>query len=342
MAPSLFSSEHLADAQAQLDRLIAAHKPGHALQREFQTDPGIYRLDLERIWRRGWLFAGHTCQVKSPGDYFVFDIDTDSLVVIRGDDGEIHAFHNTCRHRGMRVCQEESGHVGRIVCPYHQWTYARNGELLACGGMDRDGDLDRSEFGLHPAHVREVAGLIFVCLAEDPIAFEGAGQSFAAMLRPQGLERAKVAGFTQPYLEFGTVPVLRKKNADRFKSWADIDQKGVTVVTTLGTVFDAQAREYFKVATLRQVEAPALGFQEVLSGRADVTITSNVDAAALVRRYPDLTVAPVDRPRGRRPASFLMPQNDQVWLNYMNNWITIKRMLGFFDELDKKWLQVSD
>lgn len=193
MAPSLFPSSPLADAQAQLDRLIAMHKPGHALPREFQTDPGIYRLDLERIWRRGWLFAGHTCQVKNPGDYFVFDIDTDSLIVIRGDDGRIHALHNTCRHRGSRVCRAVSGHVGRIVCPYHQWTYARTGELLACGSMDRDDNLDRSEFGLHRAHVREVAGLIFVCLAEDPIAFEGAGQSFAAMLRPQGLERAKVA-----------------------------------------------------------------------------------------------------------------------------------------------------
>src|ERR1700730_11110355 len=193
MAPSLFPSRHLADAQAQLDRLIAAHKPGHALPREFQTDPGIYQLDLERIWRRGWLFAGPTSQVKNPGDYFVFDIDTDALVVIRGDDGGIHALHNTCRHRGSRLCQAASGHVGRIVCPYHQWTYARNGELLACGGMDRDGDLDRSEIGLHPAHVREVGGLIFVCLAEDAIAFEEAGQSFAAMLRPQGLERAKIA-----------------------------------------------------------------------------------------------------------------------------------------------------
>jgi cyclohexadienyl dehydratase len=153
------------------------------------------------------------------------------------------------------------------------------------------------------------------------------------------VDRAKVAGFTQPYMEFGTVPVLRKKNVNRFKSWVDIDQKGVTVVTTLGTVFDAQAREYFKLATLKQVEAPALGFQEVLAGRADVTITSNVDAAALVRRYPELAIVPVDRARSRRPASFLMPQNDQVWLNYMNNWITIKRMLGFFDRLDQKWLQ---
>ena len=156
------------------------------------------------------------------------------------------------------------------------------------------------------------------------------------------LERAKVAGFTQAYLEFSTVPVLRRKNTERFRSWADIDQKGVTVATTLGTVFDAQAREFFKTAALKQVEAPAAGYQEVLSGRADVTITSNIDAAALVKRYPELAIATVDRPRARRPASFLVAQNDQVWLNYLNNWITVKRMLGFFDDLEKKWLYAGN
>jgi len=116
----------------------------------------------------------------------------------------------------------------------------------------------------------------------------------------------------------------------------------VTVATTLGTVFDAQAREFFKTAALKQVEAPAAGYQEVLSGRADVTITSNIDAAALVKRYPELAIATVDRPRARRPASFLVAQNDQVWLNYLNNWITVKRMLGFFDDLEKKWLYAGN
>ena len=181
------------DGQSLLERLISEHKPGYALQREFQTDPGIYQLDLERIWRRGWLFAGHTCQVKDPGDYFVFDVDTDSLVVIRGDDGRIHALHNTCRHRGMRICQDETGHVGRIVCPYHQWSYARNGELVACGGMDKDGDVDPRHFGLHRAHLREVAGLIFVCLAAEPIPFDAAERALVPRLGPQGFERAKVA-----------------------------------------------------------------------------------------------------------------------------------------------------
>jgi Rieske 2Fe-2S family protein len=183
----------LAEAEALLDRLLAEHRAGYALQREFQTDPGIYQLDLERIWRRGWLFAGHTCQVKRPGDFFVFDVDTDSVIVIRGDDDRLHALHNTCRHRGMKVCQEEAGHVRRLVCPYHQWSYARDGALEACGGMDRDGDLDRRDFGLHRVHVEEVGGLVFVSLAAEPLPFDGARRDLAPMLRPQGLDRAKVA-----------------------------------------------------------------------------------------------------------------------------------------------------
>lgn len=187
------TSGRLAEAEALLERLIAEHRPGYALPREFHADPGIYQLDLERIWRKSWLFAGHTCQVKKPGDYFVFDIDTDSIIVMRGDGGRIRAMHNTCRHRGMKVCQQESGHVRLIVCPYHQWSYARNGDLVACGGMDRDGDLDRREFGLHQVHVREVEGLIFVCLAAEAPPFEEAERALAPMLLPQGLDRAKVA-----------------------------------------------------------------------------------------------------------------------------------------------------
>jgi Rieske 2Fe-2S family protein len=176
-----------------LEELIAAHTPGHGLPGAFHTHPGIYQLELARIWRRSWLFAGHACQVKAPGDFLVFDLDTDSIIVVRDGDERLHALHNTCRHRGMKVCHAESGRLARFVCPYHQWTYARSGELLACGGMDRDGQVDRAAFGLHRVHVEEVAGLIFVNLAADPVPFAPAAAAIGPMARPQGLARAKVA-----------------------------------------------------------------------------------------------------------------------------------------------------
>ena len=153
------------------------------------------------------------------------------------------------------------------------------------------------------------------------------------------VDRAKVASFTLPYMEFGTVPVVRKKDAAKFKTWADIDRPAVTVATTLGTVFDQQAKEYFKVAKRRQVEAPALSYQEVLSGRAEVCITSNVEAASLIKTYPELAIVPVDKARSRRPASFLVAQDDLIWLNFLNEWIRMKQSLDYFEQLNGKWLR---
>ena len=165
---------------------------GH-ISREIFVNEAIYQQEQEQIFARTWLFVGHESQVPKPGDYFVSCMGEESVILTRDSRQQLHVFLNTCRHRGMKVCQAESGHVGRIVCPYHQWSYARNGELAACGGMDKEGDLDRRDFGLHRMHVREVGGLIFVCLAANPIPFEEAERSLGALLRPQGLERAKVA-----------------------------------------------------------------------------------------------------------------------------------------------------
>jgi Rieske 2Fe-2S family protein len=175
-----------------LERLVAEHRPGYALQREFQVDPAIYQLELERIWRQSWLFAGHSCQARTPGDYFLFGIDTDSIIIARGEDGRLHAMHNTCRHRGTKVCEAESGHVKRLVCPYHQWSYALDGALLACGGMDREDGIDRRELPLHTVAVEEVAGLVFVNLGQTPSAFDTAREEISSRLAIQGLERAKV------------------------------------------------------------------------------------------------------------------------------------------------------
>ena len=74
--------------------LIKSRRTGYGLSGDFYRDSLLYHAELERIWRRGWLFAGHTCQIPEPGDYFTFEIDNDSLIVVRDDEGNINALHN--------------------------------------------------------------------------------------------------------------------------------------------------------------------------------------------------------------------------------------------------------
>ena len=177
--------------QTKIESLVARCQPGWSLAREFYSAEEFYRVDVARLWRAGWLFAGHSCEIPQRGDYFTLEVDTDSIVVLRGDDGAVHALHNVCRHRGSIVCTEPAGRVTRLVCPYHQWTYALDGKLLACRGMGDD--LDKAQFSLHRLHTREVEGLIFISLAQEPVPFEPALEALAPLLRPQGFARAKVA-----------------------------------------------------------------------------------------------------------------------------------------------------
>jgi glycine betaine catabolism A len=174
-----------------LDALLDACQPGWSLPGAFYRDEAVYRLDVERIWRRGWLFAGHTCEIPEPGDYFTVEVDTDSILILRGDEGEIRALHNVCRHRGSILCTQTSGHLGKIVCPYHQWVYGRDGSLLTARGMQSD--LDKTQLSLIPVAVRELEGMIYFSLAADPPDFEEARGLMAPLLRPQGFDRAKVA-----------------------------------------------------------------------------------------------------------------------------------------------------
>jgi cyclohexadienyl dehydratase len=154
--------------------------------------------------------------------------------------------------------------------------------------------------------------------------------------------RARTAAFSLPYLEAGTVPLSSKANADKFKTWESINAAGVRVAVSMGTVFHDQAKLHFPLATINAVQAPATGFQEVLAGRADVTITSNVEASTLVKRFDQLAinVQGADM-RNKRPFAYVLPQDDVTWLNYVNTWVTLKRVEGYFSGLEKKWLPTA-
>ena len=149
--------------------------------------------------------------------------------------------------------------------------------------------------------------------------------------------RAKAAGYSNSYFSLVTVPLMLKSNMDNFDSWESLNMEGVSVAATLGTTQETQVKQFFPNSEHRIVEAPARDFQEVLSGRADASITSNVEANKLVAQYDQLMIVPVEAGRAPTPVAMLLPQADQVWINYINTWITLKQEQGFFEELGNKW-----
>ncbi|MDC0532744.1 transporter substrate-binding domain-containing protein [Candidatus Pelagibacter sp.] len=149
-------------------------------------------------------------------------------------------------------------------------------------------------------------------------------------------KRAEVAGFTDTYYKYGTVPLVLKKNLNKFSTWESLNNSNVTIATTLGTSQEEKAKEFFPKSKLNSVEAPARDFQEVLAGRADGNITSSTEANKLVIKYPQLAIVP-DGEKNPAYLAMMVPKGDDKWNNYVNDWIKKKKSSGFFTELLTKY-----
>ena len=178
-------------AHAEILTQLRNRKPGHTLPGAFYSDPEIHRFDLEQIWYRDWLFAGHDCEIPKPGNYFTMQVGAYPVVVLRAKDGSIRAFHNTCRHRGSRICPTERGSAGKLVCPYHGWTYDLDGRLTYARDMGET--FDASQHGLKPVHCESVGGYIFVCIARQAPDFSDFRAQMAPYFAPHNLADAKLA-----------------------------------------------------------------------------------------------------------------------------------------------------
>lgn len=171
--------------------LLLARKPKHSLARPFYIDEGAYQVDLQQIWYREWIFVGPSCEIPKTGNYVTLEIGEYSVIVVRGADKEIRAVHNSCRHRGARICSAARGSAPKLVCPYHQWTYELDGSLL--WARDMGPDFDPKEHGLKSVHCRVAEGMIFVCLAEVAPAFDLLAEKAKLYFGPHGMEDLKVA-----------------------------------------------------------------------------------------------------------------------------------------------------
>ena len=171
--------------------LLMARQPGYSLAQPFYTDADLFEVDERNIFYRDWLMAAASAEMPKTGSYLTLQIGAYSVIVVRGADRQIRAFHNSCRHRGSRICSAAQGNAPKLVCPYHQWTYELDGRLLYAREMGSDFSLEAH--GLKPVHCREAAGMVFLCLAEIAPDFETLRRQAEAYVGPHALADCKVA-----------------------------------------------------------------------------------------------------------------------------------------------------
>ncbi|MBB4094126.1 aromatic ring-hydroxylating dioxygenase subunit alpha [Ochrobactrum pecoris] len=199
------------DVRNEMLGLLTGRDPNFSLEQKFYTDPEYHKLDLENIFYKDWLFVGHDCELPKTGSYMTVQIGAYPVVIVRDAQGGIRAFHNSCRHRGSRICAAEKGTAAKLVCPYHQWTYELDGRLLFARQVGPD--FKPAEYGLKPVHCDTVAGYIYVCVAEEAPDFNSFRNLVEPYLAPHNIKDAKVA-FESSIIEKGNWKLVWENNRE--------------------------------------------------------------------------------------------------------------------------------
>ncbi len=181
-------------------------------------DPEFFSVEMARVIRPSWQVVCHISDVANAGDWHSLELLGENLVVVRGADGAVRAFHNVCRHRASRILDGASGCAKKLVCPYHGWTYETDGRLSGVPDKADYGALDMTRLGLNPVHVEIWQGFIFIRL-------EGVGPSVAEMMAPYD---AMIAPYRFPEMRaFGRVTL--RPRAVNWKTIADNYSDGLHI-----------------------------------------------------------------------------------------------------------------
>ena len=174
-----------------IKELLNHHQEDWSLDQRFYKDESIFDLEKNHIFYDSWIFIGHESQIPNKGDYFVYKLLEEEIIVLRNKENEVKAFFNVCRHRGSRICLEESGNTSRFSCPYHSWTYNLDGKLLAAKSL-REG-IDKSTLGLHPCNIASVSGMLLINLSDNPQSLANLQSDLKEPFKMFGFEDLKVA-----------------------------------------------------------------------------------------------------------------------------------------------------
>ena len=237
---------------ASVANWLSNDRKGHTLPRGLYVSDEAFAFDTQVMLKSVWLYACTVAHVKNAGDYFVFELAGNSIIILRGRDNEVRAFWNSCRHRGAKICFEQSGRAPRLMCPYHQWTYGLDGKLLAARSMAED--FDKADHGLNPVALENVGGLIFICLSDNPPPIGRVKADIADQIAVYGLEKLKVA-VQDDYIEDANWKLVMENNRECYH--CDVGHPElISVLGTTGFGKDAPADDYLET---KRAEWQALG-----------------------------------------------------------------------------------
>jgi Rieske 2Fe-2S family protein len=171
--------------------LLAGSSAGYTLPQPFYSDPELFDFDMAAVFGRSWVMIGFEAEFPEAGSYMAVSIGRNPVLVVRGRDGEIRGFHNTCRHRGAQICADGTGRAAKLICPYHKWTYELDGRLIGAARMPADFRIE--DHSLVPIQVERVAGCVYVALTKAAPDFAPFRAALASRLGPYRLADAKVA-----------------------------------------------------------------------------------------------------------------------------------------------------
>ena len=166
------------------------YKSGYSLNQRYYKDEGIYNLEINNIFHKHWLFAGHISQVPNIGDYFLFEFSNESIIIVRNKNNKLKAHINVCRHRGSKICLDKKGNKNLLTCPYHAWSYDLDGVLISAREMP--GDFKFEHNSLIPVHLELIGGFIFISLSKNPLSLNNLKRDLNETLELFGLDCLKL------------------------------------------------------------------------------------------------------------------------------------------------------
>ena len=208
--------------------LLRSRKPGYGFAPAFYTDPALFAAELDVIFRRHWIFVGLACEIPESGDVLAVETAGVGLLLTRSADGAVRCFVNACRHRGAQLVAPGPAKCRRIVCPYHRWVYDLDGSLVSARQMGVD--FRPEEHGLRPVHLRDIAGLLYAHIGDDPPGDIAAlADAMEVRLAPYRLHEARVA-HTEDFVERGNWKLVIENNRECYHCAANHPELCVSFV----------------------------------------------------------------------------------------------------------------